>query len=82
MRAVIEEATAEAPARGAQGLTERQHEILGLVRLGMPNKRIGRILGISEATVRKHLDRTAAVAVAFADRTRDQRTRDESTLTG
>lgn len=56
-------------------LTVRQQEILGLVRLGMPNKRVGRILGISEGTVRKHLEnvfqrlgvqsRTAAVAVAF-----------------
>ena len=56
-------------------LTARQQEILGLVRLGMPNKRIGRILGISETTVRTHLEnvferlgvqsRTAAVGVAF-----------------
>lgn len=58
-------------------LTVRQQEILGLVRLGMPNRRIGRILGITEATVRKHLEnvferlgvrsRTAAVAVAFGE---------------
>lgn len=47
--------------------------------LGMPNKRIGRILGISEGTVRKHLEniferlgvqsRTAAVGAAFAEDT-------------
>ena len=59
-------------------LTARQREILCLVRLGMPNKRIGRLLGISEGTVRKHLEnaferlgvqsRTAAVAIAFGDR--------------
>jgi DNA-binding CsgD family transcriptional regulator len=58
-------------------LTTRQREILQLVRLGMPNKRIGRIMGISEGTVRKHLEnafarlgvqsRTAAVALAFGD---------------
>ncbi|MCA1780833.1 MAG: helix-turn-helix transcriptional regulator [Intrasporangiaceae bacterium] len=58
-------------------LTRRQQEILGLVRLGMPNRRIGRIFGISEGTVRKHLEntferlgvqsRTAAVAVAFGE---------------
>lgn len=58
-------------------LTVRQREILQLVRLGMSNKRIGRIIGISEGTVRKHLEnafarlgvqsRTAAVAAAFGD---------------
>lgn len=59
----------------AQPLTARQLEILHLARLGMPNKSIGRALGISEATVRKHLEnayqrlgvqsRTAAVVRAF-----------------
>ena len=78
MRAVAHSGTTEAdPAATAPLLTERQREILHLVRLGMPNKRVGRILGISEATVRKHLEnvferlgvqsRTAAVAVAFGD---------------
>jgi DNA-binding CsgD family transcriptional regulator len=56
-------------------LTTRQREVLDLVRLGMPNKRIARILGISETTVRTHLEnifkrlgvesRTAAARVAF-----------------
>ncbi|MGB7877224.1 MAG: LuxR C-terminal-related transcriptional regulator [Ilumatobacteraceae bacterium] len=56
-------------------LTTRQEEVLGLVRLGMPNKRIARILGISETTVRTHLEnifkrlgvqsRTAAAHAAF-----------------
>jgi DNA-binding CsgD family transcriptional regulator len=73
MRAVVEEAGLEPDPM----LTARQREILGLVRLGMPNKRIGRILGISEGTVRKHLEnvferlgvqsRTAAVGVAFGE---------------
>jgi DNA-binding CsgD family transcriptional regulator len=66
---------AGASAPDPSPLTVRQREIVHLVRLGMPNKRIGRILGISEGTVRKHLEniferldvqsRTAAVAVVF-----------------
>ncbi|WP_122260638.1 helix-turn-helix transcriptional regulator [Ornithinimicrobium cerasi] len=48
---------AGAPARDAAAvLTQRQTEILHLVALGLPNKRIGRMLGISEGTVRKHLE--------------------------
>jgi DNA-binding CsgD family transcriptional regulator len=39
-------------------LTVRRREILQLVRLGMPNKRIGRILEISEGTVRKAAERS------------------------
>ncbi|NLG22954.1 MAG: helix-turn-helix transcriptional regulator [Actinomycetales bacterium] len=56
-------------------ITERQLEILALVRCGMSNKEIARALSISQATVRKHLEnaferlgavsRTAAVAAAF-----------------
>lgn len=78
MRAVIESLPANTESAPPEPLlTERQREILTLVRLGMPNRRIGRILGISEATVRKHLEnaylrlgvqsRTAAVAAAFPD---------------
>jgi DNA-binding CsgD family transcriptional regulator len=58
-------------------LTHRQHELLGLVAAGHTNAQIGRQLGVSEATVRKHLEnifdrlqvtsRTAAVAHAFPD---------------
>lgn len=75
MRAVVEQAGTEPDPT----LTARQREILCLVRLGMPNKRIGRLLGISEGTVRKHLEnaferlavqsRTAAVAVTFGEQT-------------
>lgn len=36
-------------------LSEREMEILGLVAVGMPNKSIGRRLGIAEATVKAHL---------------------------
>lgn len=75
--AVADRTAARVTAPDPLPLTMRQQEILRLVRLGMPNKRIGRILGISEGTVRKHLEntferlgvhsRTAAVAVAFGD---------------
>ncbi|SOC51751.1 helix-turn-helix transcriptional regulator [Ornithinimicrobium cerasi] len=41
-------------------LTERQGAILRLVALGLPNRRIGHSLGISEATVRKHLENAYA----------------------
>ncbi|GGK69140.1 response regulator transcription factor [Ornithinimicrobium pekingense] len=37
-------------------LTVRQRAILQLVALGMPNRTVGRRLGISEGTVRKHLE--------------------------
>ncbi|MGI8947922.1 MAG: helix-turn-helix transcriptional regulator [Ornithinimicrobium sp.] len=58
-------------------LTERQRQILGLVRAGMTNQQVAHQLGISPATVRKHLEnsysrlhvqsRVAAVGVAFAN---------------
>lgn len=58
-------------------LTERQHQILGLVREGMTNQQIAHQLGISPGTVRKHLEnsysrlhvqsRVAAVGMAFAN---------------
>ena len=37
------------------GLTPRQGDVLGLVLVGMSNKRIGQILGISESTVKEHM---------------------------
>ena len=59
-------------------LTPRQTELLHLVAAGQTNTQIARRLGISEATVRSHLEhihtrlnvssRTAAVTRAFADR--------------
>jgi DNA-binding NarL/FixJ family response regulator len=36
-------------------LTEREREVLSLVAEGLPNKQIGRRLGISEKTVKAHL---------------------------
>lgn len=60
---------------GAPAITQRQFEILSLVRCGLSNKEIGRALSISEATVRKHLEnaferlgavsRAGAVGAAF-----------------
>jgi DNA-binding NarL/FixJ family response regulator len=35
--------------------TPRQQEVLGLVSQGLPNKRIARVLGISERTVKLHI---------------------------
>lgn len=37
-------------------LTDRQREVLRLVRVGMANKQIARAMKISTGTVRKHLD--------------------------
>ncbi|MGB3828753.1 MAG: helix-turn-helix transcriptional regulator [Ornithinimicrobium sp.] len=59
-------------------LTERQREILRLVRGGSTNRQVAHQLGISPGTVRKHLEnafarlnvqsRVAAVGVAFPER--------------
>jgi DNA-binding CsgD family transcriptional regulator len=44
------------PQRQDVALTDRQREVLGLVRLGMANKQIAQALKISTGTVRKHLE--------------------------
>lgn len=44
----------DAPA-GVQNLTPRQYEVLDLLSQGLPNKAIGRRLGLSENTVRGHV---------------------------
>jgi DNA-binding NarL/FixJ family response regulator len=36
-------------------LSDREQEVLGLVGIGLPNKEIGRRLGITERTVKGHL---------------------------
>jgi DNA-binding CsgD family transcriptional regulator len=70
---------AERSRRPAPRLTPRQQELLHLVAAGHTNAQIARRLGISEGTVRTHLEnifrllqvssRTAAVTRALADRT-------------
>ena len=70
---------AERSRHPAPKLTARQRELLHLVAAGHTNAQIARRLGISEGTVRTHLEniyrllqvssRTAAVTRAFADRT-------------
>lgn len=62
---------------GRSALTRRQLEIVGLVRCGLSNKEVAHALGLTPATVRKHLEnafvrlgvtnRTAAVAEVFRD---------------
>jgi DNA-binding NarL/FixJ family response regulator len=46
---------ADAPANGMDSCTERERQILELVRLGHTNKHIAQQLGIMEDTVKKHL---------------------------
>jgi DNA-binding CsgD family transcriptional regulator len=70
--------TAEQLRLGTPRLTPRQRELLHLVADGYTNAQVGRRLGVSEGTVRKHLEniyaklqvssRTAAVTRAFPDR--------------
>lgn len=60
---------------GRETLSQREIEVLGLVRRGSSNKEIARTLHVSEATIKTHLihtfrklgvdDRTAAVSVAL-----------------
>ena len=74
--------TVAPPERPDVTLTDRQRELLRLVRLGMANKQIARAMKISTGTVRKHLEniyerlgvqsRTEAVHQAALD---DQRPR-------
>jgi DNA-binding CsgD family transcriptional regulator len=77
LRPHLQEAYAEAEARrrGIPALTARHWEILRLVAEGLTNGQISRRLGVSEGTVRKHLEniyarlqvssRAAAVTRAF-----------------
>jgi DNA-binding CsgD family transcriptional regulator len=69
---------AERRRHGTPELTPRHWDLLHLVAAGHTNAQIGRRLGVSEGTVRKHLEniyarlqvsnRTAAVTRAFPDR--------------
>ncbi|SEP94886.1 response regulator [Microlunatus flavus] len=60
------------PAPSASGsgspLSEREEEVLAMVAEGLPNKTIGRRLGISERTVKAHLTNVFA-RLGVADRT-------------
>ena len=62
MRVELEQVTKELDAQGEQklhiqdyNLTERQVEIINLIKEGKTNKEIGAILFISENTVKYHL---------------------------
>lgn len=67
---------AEPDERTMPPLTARQTEVLRLAGRGLGNRQIGSHLGISEGTVRKHMEhiherldvrsRTAAIAAVFA----------------
>lgn len=50
-----------------QGLTERQREVFDAVLVGLSNKQIARLLGISEYTVKEHV---AAILPLFGVRNR------------
>jgi len=55
LAAAVPEAAVETEDAGEEPLTEREHEVLGLVALGLPNKTIASRLKISEHTVKFHV---------------------------
>jgi DNA-binding NarL/FixJ family response regulator len=59
---------APASPAAASPLSEREEEVLAMVAEGLPNKTIGRRLGISERTVKAHLTNVFA-RLGVADRT-------------
>jgi DNA-binding NarL/FixJ family response regulator len=67
-RALLPANRARPSATGAEALTPREREVLGLVALGLPNKTIARRLAISEKTVKAHLTRVFTV-LGVSDRT-------------
>jgi two-component system, NarL family, response regulator LiaR len=54
-RLMDEFAAGRAPEPNADGLTEREREVLTLIARGLPNKLIARDLSISEKTVKAHV---------------------------
>jgi len=76
LRHVSPEAAAALAERvGSDALTDREREVLQAMASGLPNKEIGKALGVSEATVKTHVtailgklqveDRTQAVVQAI-----------------
>ncbi|HLH51804.1 MAG TPA: LuxR C-terminal-related transcriptional regulator [Roseiarcus sp.] len=77
---ILAAASPDSRAAGGSGglLSEREHEILGLLNHGLANKEIARSVGVSEATVKFHLknlygklgvnSRVAAITVARQQR--------------
>ena len=61
-------ARAAASTAGSSPLSDREEEVLAMVAEGLPNKTIGRRLGISERTVKAHLTNVFA-RLGVADRT-------------
>ncbi|SDU80819.1 DNA-binding response regulator, NarL/FixJ family, contains REC and HTH domains [Microlunatus sagamiharensis] len=57
-----------ASTAGSSPLSDREEEVLAMVAEGLPNKTIGRRLGISERTVKAHLTNVFA-RLGVADRT-------------
>lgn len=57
LREILHRSAVAPPAAGlvCPSLTPRQAEVLGLVGRGLSNKMIGRRLGLSEHTVRGHV---------------------------
>jgi DNA-binding NarL/FixJ family response regulator len=60
--------TARADRRVARDMTDREREVLALLRSGLSNKQMARKLGISEKTVKAHLTRVFD-AIGVTDRT-------------
>jgi DNA-binding CsgD family transcriptional regulator len=73
--AVARRRSFSSPANGAERLSPREREVLGLVAQGLTNIQVARTLWISPGTVRKHLEhvyekldvhtRTGAIAAVF-----------------
>lgn len=68
-RALEAEPAARAPTPSRLGrLTQREREVLDLVKQGMTNKTIARVLGLSPGTVKVHVERMLA-KLGVTDRT-------------
>lgn len=52
---LLREIASLAPVPAASDLTARQHDVLRLMAMGLPNKRIGQQLDLSDKTVKAHV---------------------------